>query len=183
MERTNHKNQGFNILCLDPSLSAFGWVVIKETWVEDRGCIKTVPAKKKSRIRKGDDRCRRITEINTELLRVIRQYKISYIISEQPHGSQSAVAATALGILIGLIQTLADTLDIGLEWYNEADSKKCALGKVSATKEEMVVAMNKLYVVDWFHVGYKDEAVADALAIYHVASKNSAVLKMMRYGK
>jgi len=40
--------------------------------------------------------------------------------------------------------------------------------------------MDKLYDVPWDNVKYKDEAVADALAIHNVASKESSTLKLMR---
>jgi hypothetical protein len=45
----------------------------------------------------------------------------------------------------------------------------------------MVVAMKKRYPdATWTGVKYVDEAVADALAIHYVASKQSSVLKIMK---
>jgi Holliday junction resolvasome RuvABC endonuclease subunit len=173
------KIHGFTVLCLDPSITAFGWAVIRDNLILEAGCIKTTPTDKKLRIRKGDDRCRRITEINSVLIDVIKRHSICFIVSEQPHGSQSAVAAIMIGITLGLIQTLADCLEIGLEWYSEGDSKSCVLGKHKAEKEEMVKAIDKLYKVAWTSIGYKDEAIADSVALYHTAKKLSPTIKMM----
>ena len=167
------------ILTNDPSFTAWGWAVIRDGTVINVGCIKTSPENKKKRIRKSDDTIRRIQEINTELLRVIRKYHINYILSEAPHGSQNASAAVMIGVVTGIAQTISDALNIPIEFYSEEDSKKCVLNKRSATKKEMILAINKLYCVPWFDIGYKDEAVADAVAIFHTAMKFSNVLKMM----
>ena len=182
MERTKNSPKASarkRIICFDPSLTAFGYVVMQGNHLIAKGCIKTEPSGKKLRIRKGDDRCRRITEINRALLQIIEEHDVCYIVSEQPHGSQSAVAATALGIVLGIVQTLGDTLNIGVEWYSEGDSKKNALGKQTATKMEMINRMDKLYNVTWFNAQYKNEAVADALAIHYLARNQSNILKMM----
>ena len=182
MERKNiktHCPSGY-VLAFDPSITAFGWVVMKGKEVVDCGCIKTAPTDKRNRIRKGDDRTRRVTEINTVLMQVIDKYDICYIVSELPHGSQSAIAATMLGIVTGMVQTIADIYELGLEWYSEADSKRNALGKQSAEKKEMINKMKTLYHVDWTGIKYKDEAIADALGVYDVASKNSAIIKFFR---
>ena len=179
MKRTTKQNNGFTVLALDPSLTAFGWVVLQGMEILKSGCIKTSPSSKKTRIRKGDDRCRRITEMNAILLSLIKKYKVNYIVSEQPHGSQNAGSAVMVGISLALIQTLGDSLGIGVEWFSEADSKKCALGKQSASKGEMIEAMDRIYEVDWTDTKYIDEAVADSLGVHNVAMNESPVLKAM----
>lgn len=169
------------ILTNDPSITAWGYAVI-ETEVShfkvvEADCLKTSPEQKKRRIRKGDDTTRRVSEINQHLLEIIRKYNVDYILSELPHGSQNASAAVMIGIVTGVAQTLADCLDIGIEWYSEMDSKKCLLNKRSATKDEMIKAVKSKYLVPWKGVKYKDEAIADAMAIYHVAKYQSSTLR------
>lgn len=169
-----------NILACDPSLTGFGFAVVNVTGVVlETGCIKTEPQHKKLRTRVGDDRCRRISELNNQLLTVIKKHNVQYIVSEQPHGSQSAVSAVMVGITLGIIQTLSDALNIGVEWYSEGDAKKALLNKNSASKKEIIDAIDKLYDFKWAMVKYKDEAVADALAVFNVAMKQSNVLKLM----
>lgn len=171
-----------HILTNDPSMTAWGFGVLDwQGSIIEVGCIKTSGTpKKKRRIRKGDDAVRRVNEINQVLLQIIKKYNINYILSELPHGSQNASAAVMIGIVTGIMQTLADTLEIGIEWYSEGDSKKCVLAKQAATKTEMIEAINKLYKVPWTDVGYKDEAIADALAIHYAATKQSSTLKLFK---
>ena len=168
------------ILSCDPSLTAWGWIVLDtEGNVIDQGCIKTAPSSKKLNIRKGDDRCRRVCEINQILLRIIKKHNVAFILSEQPHGSQSAVAAVMIGICLGIVQTLADALDIGVEWFSEGDCKKCLLGKRSAGKDETIQAIKKLYPgVPFTGTKYIDEAVADTMAVYHYGKMYSSMLRL-----
>ena len=175
------KRQEPRILAHDPSLTAWGWVVITPSGkVIDMGAIKTEPSPKKLNIRKGDDRSRRIMELNRPLLDVIKIHDIQFMISEQPHGSISQAAAVMLGVIAGILETMSMCLDIGLEWYDQGDCKKAVLGKRSVKKEEMVRLIDKLYKVKWTGVDWRDQAVADALAVFHLASQQSAVLKVMR---
>lgn len=169
------------ILTNDPSFTAWGWAVLNEKGeVIDSGCIKTHPEQKKRRIRKGDDTVRRTSEINKTLIEIIQNYDIKLILSELPYGSQNASAAVMIGIVTGIIQTLADSFDLPVEWFSEDDAKKCVLGRRSATKEEMIEAMKKVYHFNWSGVKYIDEAIADALAIHYVARHQSPLLKFLK---
>ena len=86
-----------------------------------------------------------------------------------------------IGMVTGIVYTLSECLNLPLETYSEGDSKKNALGKLSASKGEMVEKMGELFPEDWeTGTKYIDEAVADALAVYWVAVKNSPTLKMMK---
>lgn len=168
------------ILALDPSLTAFGWAVMEGQDIVECGCIKTTPLGRKQHIRKGDDRCRRITEINTVLIHMIDKHEIKYIVSEQPHGSQSAVAAIMVGIVLGIIQTIADVKGIGVEWYSEGDCKDNLLGRRSASKAEGIAAVKRLFRYRLRGIKYFDEAVCDALAVYYYGMVFSPVVRMLR---
>lgn len=180
MKRT--KSNTNYILTNDPSMTAWGWAVLTpQGKVVDCGAIKTTPSNKKLGIRKGDDRARRITEINSELLKIIEEYNIKLIISEQPHGSQSAVAAVMIGITAGIVQTIGDCLDIAVEWYSEGDAKKAISGKRSVDKDEMVVIVKrKFYNVRWRNTKWIDQAIADSLAVFYVANQQSALIKLLK---
>ena len=168
------------ILTFDPSFTAWGWVALSlQEEVLACGCIKTTPSNRKLHIRKGDDRCRRVSEINQILLPLIEKYDVGFILSEQPHGSQSAVAAVMIGICLGIVQTLADSFQLGIEWVSEGDSKKCLLGKRNAIKDETIQAIKKLYPnVPFTGTKYIDEAIADAMAVYHYGKKNSNIFRI-----
>jgi Holliday junction resolvasome RuvABC endonuclease subunit len=173
-------NKHLTVLTNDPSFTAWGFAVIKDNKIIETGCVKTAPENKKTRIRKSDDTVRRISEINKILLELIRKHNVDFILSEAPHGSQNASAATMIGIVAGMVQTISDTLEIPVEWYSEMDSKKFVLGKKSAVKSEMIDAITKLYDVPWKKVKYHDEAVADAIAVYHTAVGLSPTLKLLK---
>jgi Holliday junction resolvasome RuvABC endonuclease subunit len=79
-----------------------------------------------------------------------------------------------------MVQTISDTLEIPVEWYSEMDSKKFVLGKKAAVKSEMIEAIKKLYDVPWKNIKYHDEAVADAIAVYHTAVGLSPTLKLLK---
>lgn len=169
------------ILTNDPSLTAWGWAIVTTNGkIVDVGCIKTAPEQKKRRIRKSDDTARRANELIRTLLNLIRRYNVKYIISESVHGSQNASAAVMIGLVMGIVCTISECLNLPLELYSEGDSKKCLLGKLSATKNETIKAISQLYDVNWTGIGYKDEAIADAISVFNVASKESNALKMMK---
>jgi len=171
----------FNVMTNDPSMTAWGWAVIDSFGnVLGSGCIKTAPEQKKRRIRKGDDTVRRASEIIRKLIEILRDYEVMYILSELPHGSQNASAAVMIGMVTGIMQTLADVRNVGIEWYSEGDSKKALLGKLSATKDETIQAIKARYFVRLTGVKYKDEAIADALSVHYCAMQQSSTLKLMK---
>lgn len=166
------------IITNDPSLTAWGYAVLNtQGVVHATGCIKTEPQAKKRRIREGDDLVRRISEINKELLYVMAIHRVNYILGELPHGSQSAVAAKMIGVVTAIIQSFADLHNLGIEWYSEADVKKCLSGRRNLSKQETINLIRNHYDVQWTGIKYKDEAVADALAIFHAAKQQSNIFK------
>lgn len=169
------------IIAFDPSITAWGWAAVNIVTGEviGAGCIKTSSESKQRRIRKGDDRVRRVAEINEDILRLHQTYDIQLIVTEQPHGSQSAVAAVMIGIVIGMIQTFSQCMGIPVEYYSEGDSKNTLLKKRSATKDEMKEAISKHYKIPWTGVGFRDEAIADAMAVFHCATKTSSTVQYL----
>ena len=169
------------IMAHDPSLTAWGWAVINQHGIiVDSGAIKTESKAKTNRIRKGDDRVRRVREICIALKDTITKYGITYMVSELPHGSQNSNAAIMVGIVAGIIEATSLWGDIGVEWYSENDAKKSICGNAQMGKDDMVKLVAKTYAsfpnrgVKWI-----DQAVADSMAVYHVAVKQSPVLKFM----
>lgn len=187
MERTNFGKKSIVyytplVLTNDPSMTAWGWAVLdKFGKVCTSGAIKTKPIEKKLRIRVGDDNIRRITEINVELLRVIDEYNPALIVSELPSGgSQSAIAATMLGFVTAILQTIAIAKDIPIEWFSEGDAKMAVCGKRSIEKDEMVELMRKKNSsMPFLNIKWRDQAVADSLAVYYVAKKQSSILRLL----
>ena len=170
----------FVILTNDPSITAWGWAVVTVSGkIIGTGCIKTCPDNSKKNLRKSDDRIRRVSEINKELLALIDKHTVQYILSEAPHGSQSAVAAVMIGMVAGMVQTISDCTGIPVEYYAEGEVKKCILNKRSAVKDEMIQAMKQSGFVPT-GIKFRDEAVADALAVFHTALQKSEAIRLMK---
>jgi Holliday junction resolvasome RuvABC endonuclease subunit len=167
------------IIAFDPSFTAWGWAVFQNHKRIDSGCIKTEPSAKKHKIRKGDDRVRRIGELYDVLLGVIESHKIDFIVAELPHGSQNAQAAIMMGSVAAIIMGFDRLLGIPVEWYTEADAKKALLGRISASKADVIQAVEETFNDRIVGFKYIQEAVADAMAVYHVAHKNSPTLKIL----
>ena len=194
MKRTKHdfqkptgsfimaENKPFTVLTNDPSLTAWGWAVLNQNGeIISADCIKTAPEHKKRRIRVGDDNIRRISEINQRLREIFKSYNIGLILSELPHGSQNASAAKMIGMVAAICQTISDWEKIPIEWYSEGDAKKAATGRISVPKQAMINRMSMIYPdAPWTRIKYKDEAIADALAIHNVAMEQSAILKFWK---
>lgn len=173
------KAPGPTILACDPSLVGWGWTVLQDHKVVDSGCIKTAPEAKKRRIREGDDRVRRTSELIEALLNVIREYDVSFIVCELPHGSQNSRAAVMIGIVVGMVQAISICEDIPVEWFSEGDAKKALLGRISASKAVVIKSVEETFEIKITGPKYYREAVADALAIYNVATIQSATLKIL----
>jgi Holliday junction resolvasome RuvABC endonuclease subunit len=179
MQRTKVTHRKSRVLACDPSFTAWGWAVLEGHLVVEHGCYRTQPEAKKRRIREGDDRVRRTSELIHFLLETIAKFNIEIIVSELPHGSQNAKAAVMIGIVTGIVVTIGIAAGIPVEWYSENDAKKALFGHISASKAEVIRSINELYEVSWTGTKYIDEAVADALAIYYVAECNSPMIKFM----
>lgn len=167
------------VLTCDPSFTAWGWAVLQGHMVQASGVIVTKPEAKKRKIREGDDRSRRTREIIQQLSAIIDKYGVTFIVAEQPHGSQNAKAAIMMGVVVGILESFNVIRNIPLEWYSENDAKKNLLGRLSATKRQVIDAIADLYKVNWTGTKYVDEAVADALAVYFCAEQNSPTIKYM----
>jgi len=169
------------VLTNDPSMTAWGWAVVSlsedQTIVLKTGCIKTESEYKKRRIRKSDDRVRRLGLLTHELDTIIRDFGVEWLLTETPHGSQSASAALMIGAVLGVIATLATCHRLPIEWYSENDAKKHLAGTGTLSKANTIKLISEEYGRDWItHTKYIDEAVADALAVFHVGRMTSPAL-------
>ena len=180
IKRVKISSSSVYVLTNDPSFTAWGWSVLDQLGnVVDVGCIKTTPTDAKLRIRKGDDRVRRVGELALEIQKIIKKYNIKYLISELPHGSQNAQAAFLLGAAAAILQTISVFTGISIDWYSEADAKKSVTTEKGISKDRMVQIIAGLYDVQWTNTKWRDRGIADSLAIYHVAKQESAVLKFI----
>lgn len=169
------------ILTNDPSVTAWGWAVVQlaggRSRILDTGCIKTKPEYKKKRIRKSDDTVRRFKEISDKLVELHKKHDLDWVLSEAPHGSQSASAAIMIGGVAGVLAMYSSAHDLPIEWYSEGDCKKHLCGERSLSKQATVDMIVDIYGDSWLRgIKYKDQAVADALAVFHAGRDSSQAL-------
>lgn len=176
------QSSNFYIMANDPSLTAWGWAIINDSGrVVETGAIRTEYRAKKMSIREGDDRVRRINELTSKLLRILEKYDVALILSELPHGSQSSSAAFMIGVVTGVAQTIGNCMNISVEWFGESDAKRAVGGKRNLSKEGMIDKIREIYPeVQWTGVKKENEAIADAVAIYHLATRQSEMLKFIK---
>ncbi len=155
------------ILALDIAFANLGWAIMEDGKPVAWGTIVSKPTKVKN-VRVSDDFAFRCGEISSELKEVIEKYKPQGIIGELPHGSQNAKAAKSGGAAVGLVTAVACCFNLPCEWISEGDSKKAALGKRSATKEEaMEWARGAFLDISFPTVKCRFEHVADAIMAYN----------------
>jgi Holliday junction resolvasome RuvABC endonuclease subunit len=169
-----------NILAIDPSIRETGYVVFQRESTDhefepvEGSCLKTQKSDKYDK--KGQDRLRRIGQINHGLQLVIKRRNIEYIVSELPTGSQSASAATTLGLVTGAVKTICDLNDISHSFYNDKMCKSVVFNK-KMDKDEVVEAMQEEYpdAYIWQDVKYRDQSMADSIVVFKTALKEGDI--------
>jgi len=173
-----------NIICFDPSITAFGVAIMNSDGKFVYGeCIRTSPASKALKLRKGDDRCARISIIVKRILELNDTYNPGLIVSEQPTGSQSAIASLCQGACLALVQTLSDALGISVEWFHEGDCKKSLHGRRDVSKDEVIQKIVSKYKYSPMGIKTNDEAICDAVQVFHCFSKTSETMKLLKFNK
>lgn len=151
------------MLGIDPSLTHTGWAVVQVDTVAlqivnlvDMGTIVTAPSKVKN-VRKSSDDVARARAIATKLAAVIQQHGIKVGTCEVPSGGQSASAAKAFGIAIGILASLP----IPLIEMSPREVKMATAGTAIADKEDMVRwafdLTTRIGGVDLWEVGPKND--------------------------
>lgn len=168
------------IAAIDPSLRAFGCAKFLFTEGElrplDLLLIKTEKEKSKT-IRVNSDDLRRAREIHREVRTFIHGADI--IFSEVPSGAQSARAAWALGIAVGIIAGLPQIIEV-----QPAETKLAAVGTKTASKKEMIEWATGLYPdapwkISRGIVTLDNEHLADACGVAHAGIRTVQFQQLM----
>lgn len=155
------------ILTLDIAFASMGWAVMDGGKVVDCGTIKTEKSKVKT-ARVSDDRAWRCAQIAQALNKIIDENEVNAVIGEMPSGSQNAVACNMLGLAMGVVVGVVESKRLPAEWIAPTDSKKAAVGKRAASKEEMMDWCRKEHPYFEFpKVKSVFEHIADAVAAYN----------------
>ena len=173
------------VLALDPGLSVVGYAVIILGELKDQvarvGTIRTSPSNKRLRVRQADDDMRRCKEIARELATLVRQDGVRGVLSELPGGqSQSARAASAMGMSKAIVASVVEVLRLPVEYYTPQDVKLAAAGSRNASKSRIQEVVKTLYPGEIYpNVRVELEAVCDALAVW-MAGREGDMVRSMR---
>jgi Holliday junction resolvasome RuvABC endonuclease subunit len=163
------------LIGLDPSLTNTGIAICTydtdtgAVGVEELRLVETENQKGKQ-VRQNSDDLRRAREISTAMKTACEG--ALFAVSEVPTGAQSARAALAFGMVIGMLANLP----VPLIQVSPTEVKMAAVGHRQAAKEEMIEwAMNRFPTANWLlkkRLGKmepvaKNEHLADAVAIVH----------------
>lgn len=159
------------MLCVDAAFRNVGWALVtvnlKTMSVNplEIGLVRTELSKNKT-VRAASDKLRRAREIALKLRAL--ELRAEIMTAEIPSGAQSAAAAAALGIAIGILSGHT----VPLIEVTPAEVKLAALGSKTASKREMIDwAAGTWPDLEWITARGKltdaNEHMADAIAIAH----------------
>jgi Holliday junction resolvasome RuvABC endonuclease subunit len=155
------------ILCLDPSLRAFGWAVIENNDFIDGGCIETKPVKGK-KITDADTDA--LSFIATSLKDILTKYKCQKIVFENAVGSKSGRANQSLAYVKGLVVAICVFHGVEFETIKAKSVKKKLTLNNNATKSDVLIEVQKNFKSFDKKVGhlpkFKLYAVSDAAAVF-----------------
>jgi hypothetical protein len=168
-----------SLLCLDPSKTCTGYVIY-DLETEKIVTYGTFKIEAKDEHKRKTDQYADETQVYADFfLNLFMDYGFDLIVTEYPHGSQSAKASWALSMVNATILTFSHLiLSTPAITYLESDAKRSYFDKNSVSKDEVRQAMAKefpTYEPALYHgkvVKYKDEAVSDALLILNTHLKN-----------
>lgn len=172
------------LLALDPSKTATGWVIYdsEKDRVIGTGCFKASMEKdkKKEFSRKTEIYKREQLSFVEFLTKLKVRYGIEKVITEYPHGSQSATASWALSMVNSTIQTFTQlVLGVPAVTYLESDCKRANFDTNKVSKEETMEAMMEKYCPKGYkphtHHGRitktQNEDICDALLVLNTYLK------------
>lgn len=135
------------VLGLDPGFASLGWALVEITSQDERilhvGTIRT--AKARTRVLVTDDLHRRGQELARALAALLESYPtVGAICAESWSQPRNASAAAKVARAWGVIDALAEARALPLLSASPQAIKKAMTGKASASKEEVIAALDAL---------------------------------------
>ena len=141
--------------------------------------IKTEADKSKKALRKADQDVARVAESARKIKAIIETHSIRRMVVEIPHGGgKSSRAVRCMALATAKIATIAELLELAVEWYSPDDTRKAATGSRVASKQSVVDAMGSKHPqVFGYSTQEAREAVADAAATFE-AARNGVLVRL-----
>lgn len=135
------------VLGVDPGFAKCGYAIVdvqpyKEV-VEETGVITTVPSPKKLHILSTDDNVRRLREISCALETQMTEAQV--VCCEAMSWPRNASSIAKIGMVWGVIVSLADSRSIPILQASPQDIKIALCGRKTATKDDVISAIDNRY--------------------------------------
>jgi crossover junction endodeoxyribonuclease RuvC len=138
------------------------------------------PSDRKVGVRAADDTARRARELAVVLGTVLEEHRPVAIAIEAPSWPRNAGSAAKMGIAFGVAFGLAEEHDLPLVMATPMDVKVGVVGRKSASKDEVVLAVETRFPgITWPKQTGLWEHVADAVGVV-LACLDSEPLRMAR---
>ena len=150
-------------LALDPSLRAYGWAIIRDEKLIDCGCILTSPSNDEQ-----DDIA--ITTLARELSNIVAEYVPDMVIFENPVGSKSSRANTALAYAKAVTLSVCTTYEFPYKLVTAKQVKKKLTKDSCGSKDSVKLEVSKKFKnFETLTKGWTEKklfAASDAIAVY-----------------
>lgn len=150
------------ILSLDIGFANTGYSVFKDNNLVDYGVISTPKTNEKYTMNDYSIRCINLFKKLSEL---VIQHNIQIVVGEMPSGgSQSNKASVQMGMAAATVSSVVASHNLKYYWCTPQQVKFAATGKRSATKDEIIENISKLYNIQ----GKKNqlEHICDSISAY-----------------
>jgi Holliday junction resolvasome RuvABC endonuclease subunit len=178
---------GRQILAIDVGFAASGLALFEVTKddiiLKAVECVREDEDKKKQHLYVAELDADRIARSTRRIIKFIQDHRVTKIVVELPAaGSKNGRASRCMGAATGMIVAIVEALGLVAEWYTPNEGKLAACGKINASKDEMMSAMQKRFPsLANITIKADKEHVADACACALVAS-NKNLVRMIRSG-
>ncbi len=126
------------LLACDVAFGNLGWVVLDAGKPIASGVIVTEKTKRKN-VLVSNDYYNRSSKIATELEEVIKTYDVKGLLGELPSGgAKSSRAAIQMNMATGIVASVCTLKKLPAEFCTPNDVKKITIGKLNATKQEIM---------------------------------------------
>ncbi len=138
------------LLCIDPGFASFGYATLlfadrSPVRVGEFGVIRTAKSAKKHHVLSVEDNLRRAHEIAAKLRWLATRGRTVGICAEAMSFPRSSSVAAKMAMAWGILASLSEATAIPILQASPQEVKKSVCGVKTATKEEVISAVQRLY--------------------------------------
>jgi crossover junction endodeoxyribonuclease RuvC len=138
------------LLCIDPGFASFGYATLvfehrSSVRVGEFGVVRTAKASKKQHVLSVEDNLRRAHEIAAKARWLVTRGHTVGICAEAMSFPRSSSVAAKMAMAWGILASLSEATAIPILQASPQEVKKAVCGVKTATKDEVIAAVQRLY--------------------------------------